>query len=374
MSGMLRIFGTPRMVRFFGVVFVSLFLSGPGQARAELGVEDVGPAGSPAVSYGGRGLSGLTYTGSDWYAVDDDGAIVPMTINLNLATGAVSSASAGSAVSITGDTEGIAWFADGNGGAGSLFVSNETGPAISQYTPAGESLTGLTVADVYSNATANRSLESLTISPDGQSLWTANEEALTVDGGPADMTTGTTVRLGRFERSGASFTAGPQYAYVTEPYQSGVPASGEANGVVDVAVAPDGTLLVLERQVTGNVFPARFENRIYAVDLAGATDVSSLAGGLDGETYTSVSKTLLWSGSFDISLSYVNYEGLAVGPQLADGSYSLLLISDADDQSGLSGTESIYALKLTGVVPEPATLGLLLCGAGVLLRRRRSAR
>lgn len=374
MSGMLRIFGTPRMFRFFGVVFVSLLLIGPGLARAELGVEDIGPAGSPAVSYGGRGLSGLTYTGSGWYAVDDDGAIVPMTIDLNPATGAVSSASADSAVSTPGDTEGIAWFADGNGGAGSLFVSNETGPAISQYTPAGGSLTGLTVPAVYSNATANLSLESLAISPDGQALWTANEEALTGDGSAATMATGTTVRLGRFDRSGSSFTAGPQYAYVTEPYQNGVPSSGEANGVVDVAVAPDGTLLVLERQVNTGGLIGRFENRIYAVDLAGATDVSSLTDGLDGETYTPVSKTLLWSGSFDISLSYVNYEGLAVGPQLADGSYSLLLISDADDQNGLSGTESLYALKLTGVVPEPATLGLLLCGAGVLLRRRRSVR
>lgn len=348
------------MARSLAYACILTLLLTPTLATAALSVS---PVGRFAAGYGDVGLSGLTFVGgSSYYAIDDNGAIVPMSIDVNSATGAVTSASTQTAVNIGGDTEGIAWDPTGNGGAGSLYVSNETGPAINQYTAAGASLSGVSVPSVYANARTNRSLESLAISPDVQQLWTANEEALTVDGPTATTLAGTTVRLGRFDRSGGSFSAGAQYAYTTDPYQASPVTGSEYNGVSDLAVLPDGTLLVLERQVnSGGAFGFQTENFIYAVDLAGATDVSGLAG-LDGQTFTQAGKSLLWSGTF---LSD-NYEGLAVGPELDNGDYSLLLIADGDG----SATESLYALRVSGVVPEPACLGVLAVSALGLRRRR----
>jgi hypothetical protein len=140
--------------------------------------------------------------------------------------------------------------------------------------------------------------------------------------------------------------------------------AGNTNGgVVDLVALPGGQLLVLERSAGLVSFPdIDLRNRIYLVDFLGATDVTGL-GALTVGTYTPVAKTLLWEGLF----SDDNFEGIALGPLLANGDRSLLLVSDDG-----SGAQSVLSLRLTGV-PEPGTA--LLLGAGVaLLAFRRAAR
>jgi len=117
---------------------------------------------------------------------------------------------------------------------------------------------------------------------------------------------------------------------------------------------------VLERSLSSLAFGVR----LYQVDFAGATDTSALAA-LAGTTYTPVTKTLLWSKS---GLG-ANFEGIALGPTLADGSASLLLV--ADDNGGTG--ETLYPLTIA-FVPEPGTGSLVLVALTGLALRRRTAR
>jgi len=66
--------------------------------------------------------------------------------------------------------------------------------------------------------------------------------------------------------------------------------------------------------------------QIFLASLAGATDVSKLDS-LAGQSYTPVRKTLLYDFARAGFLPD-NIEGLALGPRLADGSRTLVLVSD----------------------------------------------
>lgn len=344
------------------------FLSPLALASSPLSITDVGLYDLSNSIAAPGGLSGLTYAGGNqYYAVEDSGArLHPMTIYLNASTGAVTSASFGSSITLSGtDLEGVAYNAANN----SVYVSDETGATIKEYNLSGTLLSSVAVPAVYSSYRNNYSLESLSLQAGHQSLWTANEEALyeasVVNDGPLSTTNaGTVVRLQKFD---SNLNAVRQWAYVTEPIISySSQTTAERSGVSDLSVLPNGKLLVLERQLNGEGifgYPA-FHNYIYEVDLTTGTDVSGLTSGLAGATYTAVTKTLLWHSAFGLA----NFEGITLGPQLANGDYSLLLISDGDGNP----SESLYALRLSGAIPEPTTWTLLLTGACLSLFRRRS--
>ncbi len=335
---------------------------------AQLSLTDVGKYDISGVPSGQEGLSGITWAGgSTYYAAEDSGGrLHKLTININSSTGGIiGSPTDDSQVGLNGrtDMEGVAYI-----GSGQVYVSDETGATITKYNVSGGSSTGsISVPDVYTAYRDNRSLESLTRQSNGASIWTANEEALygttnggmSVDDGPEAGSTGTVVRLQKFD---SSLSAVGQWAYQTDS------TSGH-RGVSDLCVLPDGRLLVLEREVYFDFSPFGFSNKIYLVDFDGATDVSGIDS-LNGATYTKVTKTELWSGSFGNDM----YEGICLGPELNDGSHSLLLISDGDtiSSSGFSENvnESIYALKLSGVVPEPVTILMLLVGLGFIRTRQ----
>ncbi len=66
--------------------------------------------------------------------------------------------------------------------------------------------------------------------------------------------------------------------------------------------------------------------QLFLASLPGATDVSKLDA-LAGQSYTPVRKTLLYDFARAGFLPD-NVEGLAFGPNLADGSRTLVLVSD----------------------------------------------
>jgi hypothetical protein len=136
--------------------------------------------------------------------------------------------------------------------------------------------------------------------------------------------------------------------------------TAERSGVSDLLALPDGRLLVLERELGGTFIPD-FRNRIYLVDFTGATDTSAISS-LNSATFTGLTKTLLWEGNF----ANDNFEGITLGPQLANGDYSIILVSD---DGGGTNAQSLYALRISGV-PEPG--GLALLGLVGLLTMRRS--
>ena len=202
---------------------------------------------------------------------------------------------------------------------------------------------------VYDSIRPNYGFESLGREEDGETMWTANEEALKMDGPLASPSTGTIVRIQEIDAED-----GPtkQVAYLTDattyPIKFPPGAVGEdRSGFSALLPLDDDRLLVLERGLVGSASGlGEFRIRIYLADLEDATDVSGAAflGGLAGRSdWEPARKTLLFERRFGLPVS--NFEGMAFGPRLANGERSILLIAD----NGGGTWQSIYALRLRGV-------------------------
>jgi hypothetical protein len=261
-------------------------------------------------------FSGLVWAGgSDYFTVSDKvRAIFPMTIALDPASGKILSASIGTAIPVTtklGDFEGVTFVPDKR----QVFVSTETGNGIFGFDLRKRVMIPVAVPPIFSQARDNKSLESLTYDATAGNFWTANEEALKCDGPMSAREHGTVVRLQRFD---ADFRPLAQFAYVTEPSFFRVPGGG--TGVSDLALLPNGELLVLERVVGTFGLSAK----IFRAEVRGATDITKVPE-LIGEKYTPAGKTLIFGRP---TLSN-NFEGIALGPVLADGWRSLILVADS---------------------------------------------
>ena len=202
---------------------------------------------------------------------------------------------------------------------------------------------------VYTTIRPNYGFEAITRTEDSESMWTANEEALTIDGPLASPSEGSIVRLQEFDDEGRPER---QVAYVTDPIGHAItspPAAvGEDRSGVSALIAlhDEDELLVLERALAGDASGmGGFRIRIYLTDADDATDVSAPAfrTGLAGRTdWKPAAKTLLFERRFGLPIA--NFEGMALGPRLANGDRSLLLIAD----NGGGTWQSIYALRLRG--------------------------
>ena len=273
-------------------------------------------------------LSGITYVdGDSYYAVSDDGSgIWPMQIGLDRATGVITNCVMGRNVRVGKDNEGIAW----NPQNRTVFVTDEASHAISEINPE----TGQLVAEVrlpehQRKRRSNRGLESLTLSPGGEFLWTANEEALAGDGDRSNEQKGTVVRLTRFRRQGdTTWTHDGEWAYLTDAIGGGN-TRRMRSGVSDLCVLEDGTLLVLERELSRKGVDPSYRARLYAVRLAreGAIDVER-----------PIAKKLL----FGADTGTANYEGVCLGPVLGNGDRTLVMVSDGGD----ADDERLYALRM----------------------------
>ena len=326
-----------------GALALAVLLASPAPAL-EVIDPGQGPVPLPAAATGARELSGVAWAGGDRYLAvsDDEPALYTLAITVDRTSGRIRAAAVTARTPLDQgvDLEGVAYAGDGT-----VYVSDEDGPAIRRHMVAtGASRGAVAVPERFATARRNLSLESLALAPDGRALWTANEEALKGDG-PTNQASdggGTLVRLQRLRAdAGGPWRPAGQWTYRVdgmEPFLGRGPS-----GVVDLAVLPDGTLLVLERAagVTGLAgdppsAQVGLRSRIYAVDLRGATDTSRLPR-LDG-TVAAARKHLLWEGVFPRH----NFEGMALGPPLENGDRSLVLI--ADDGNGLD--QGLYALRL----------------------------
>jgi len=301
-------------------------------------------------------LSGATYVGPvndglhRFLAVQDSGNhLFAIDVALN-ANGSLGSATAVSKTLLSPgfDFEGVVY----NGPErNTVYVSEEDTPSVREYDLAtGLQIDALPIPAVFANKRANFGFESLTKHASTGVLWTANEEALTVDGPISSLAAGTYVRLQSFIESGGSATAGAQYAYRVNPIHAGTSVdSNTRSGLSDLVALPDGTLLALERSLASAIPP--FQSRIYQIDFTGATDVSvpPFDAGLIEQTFTPVGKTLLWSGQAGGGFGQ-NLEGLALGPQLANGNWSLLGVVDSGDPIS---NNTIVAFEL---IPPPCSL------------------
>jgi hypothetical protein len=260
-------------------------------------------------------LSGITWAGGNlFYAVaDHPNLLVPITLEIHSATGRIVRGNFGTPIPVqtpVSDFEGVAYVA----ATKTFYISAEERPAVISFQP-GDAVQLQPVPRIFSEAAKNLGLEAITGNDTAGRFWIANEEALRPDG-PLSGTTGTLVRLQQFD---AQFRPVAQYAWRTESAAFRFRNSG--NGVSDLCLLPDGRLLVLER---GFAFGG-LQVRLFLADFKGATDVSEQLSLVDVD-FVPAQKTLL----FEELTGFVNYEGIALGPTLDDGSRSLILIADSN--------------------------------------------
>jgi 3-phytase len=261
-------------------------------------------------------FSGITWTRDDTYYVVSNRAqaLFPLRIEVQ-PSGAIASARVGAKIPVTtrlDDFEGIAYWPDRD----RLYVSTERPPGIVGFNRMGDATFQVTVPPVFAKARRNKGLESLAYG--AGAFWTGNEDTLQGDGNPSSAREGAVARLQKFDER---FRPVAQFAYQTDT--SLMRASDSGTGLTDLLVLPDGTLLALERVVGLGLLA-----KIYRIEFEGATDISALRS-LAGAEFTPVKKRLL----YERHTGGRNFEGLALGPELADGWRSLILIADSGGKS-----------------------------------------
>jgi hypothetical protein len=356
------------------IIFINFLWSNVASASMNItGLEFIGEASLPTGLIFQKteigGLSGITYDRKNdlYYAISDDrGQKAPprfYTLKIDLSKGKLDKNNL-SIVGVTTlldennqtysagltDTEGIALT-----NKDTVFISSEgdtrqlINPFIKEFfLSTGKNLSTLTIPDKFlpdrnakKGTRNNLGFESLTISPDNKSLFTASENALIQDGAAAKPGTGTRCRILQYNLE----TNRPEkeYLYQTEPVTQRINLTGQfSSGLPDLlALDNQGNLLSIERSFTG----IGFGIFIFQVALANSDNISNIDS-LTGRDLTKIKpaqkKLLLDLRNFDFALD--NIEGLTLGPKLSDGQQSLILISD-NNFNGLQRTQ-ILAFKL----------------------------
>ena len=126
-----------------------------------------------------------------------------------------------------------------------------------------------------------------------------------------------------------------QYVYVMDAPEAHSKASEYAMGVSELVALGNGRLLVLEREfyVPKLKLGAFVQCKIYEIEPGKEFVLPENA--VIGEDTKYLSKRLVHSFKTKLSIfnkSIANYEGMCLGPQLADGSVALILVSDSQNQ------------------------------------------
>lgn len=249
------------------------------------------------------------------------------------------------------DSEGIALTRSDH-----LFVSSEglpqrdprVPPAIVEYTRRVDYVGPLTIPPKFlppatgpldHGVRQNEGFESLTLSPDEQRLFTATETSLAQDGERATVDRGTTARLLEFVSSGGRFVAAREYPYPLDPVPNpGFTPRFVINGLVELLALGGTEFLSMDRgyaeEAGDNGRRATFI-RIYRMSIDDATDISGMES-IRGRTgLKAVRKRLVLDLNTVQELppelrvaALDNFEGICLGPSLADGSRTLLIVSD----------------------------------------------
>ena len=329
-----------RLVLFLFCLGISTALSALASERGELTLSLAGPRHLVSIpKY--ADMSGITWSGSNttFYVVRDGGSVTSngcfvhtMRVQLDKQGRCMKRPrlSKGTLLEGAQDAEGIAR----DPLCGTIWISDEADASIREYNLASGKRTGraVEVPRIFAaQMRGNLSLESLTISPDGKVMWTANEEALKVDGEAATVANGTVVRLVKFGRADGfdEWRLEGMWAYLCEKVGPKHPVK---SGVSDLCALPDGSVLVLERECSygtlgvARIYRPQFEMATDVKDVAALTNAVYLAA-RKGEALIEIADGEQF-GQGVLQANVACYEGLCLGPQNQDGSYNLMIVSD----------------------------------------------
>lgn len=239
------------------------------------------------------------------------------------------------------DLEAIAKVSDST-----IVVSSEGKAFLKEYpivTLEGKSLashtSGLWQQDfMASDFYPNYIFESLAYDSIGKKLWTISESTMRKDGECSTSENGVANKLRLMAFDWGHMDRHPlcqSYAYLMDEPTVNRKAQTYVMGVSELCVLEDGQLLVLEREafVPKVKLGAFCKCKLYLVNPKEAP-VFSMSEAFS-DTTRFVKKKLLLEWKTTLSLlgrSFANYEGMCLGPKLANGNQVIILLSDSQDQ------------------------------------------
>jgi hypothetical protein len=328
------------------------------------------------------GISGLAYDTANnrYYGISDDrsqfGAARFYTLNLDpntLATTGVNITGVTTLKDASGKTFGLNTL-DPEGialtGKGTVFVSSEgevnsaadrvTDPFVKEFSlTTGQEVRSLVLPTKFlpkftdtnqngvidsgdsqiSGIRNNLAFESLTITPDQKTLYTATENALLQDGDKTTINSGSNNRIIQYNLTTGA--AEKEYLYIADAIAKAPnPATPLADsGLVDLLAIDDrGTFLALERSFAAG---QGITIKVYEVNIQGATDIRNIESltALTANQLNAIAPTqkrlVLDLDTLKLPNSDGNHpngtdniEGISFGPKLADGRQSIVLVSD----------------------------------------------
>jgi hypothetical protein len=200
----------------------------------------------------------------------------------------------------------------------------------------------------------NLAFESLNIIPVQRDLITASEGALVQDGPAADLGQESWARILEYRLS--SGQPGEEFVYVVNPVAEipNPPDAFRVNGLVELLPLDNiGTMLAMERSFSVGVGNTIW---LYEIETQGATNVapyfSFFPNGFSQSpvSFEPVMKRLILNVEADLGIEPDNLEGMALGPQIPDGRFPLILVSDNNFTPGQTTPFIALALDLA-VVP-----------------------
>lgn len=282
--------------------------------------------------------SGITHINGNKYAVVSDKSATDgffmFTIDIDSVSGELldvrEDGFSGDSV-CGGDCEGIAWCEH----TSSFFVCREAHSDIVEFDSIGK-MTGrsLVIPDMYKSGMGNKGFESLTYDGHEHLFWTVNESTLPADGVRATSTNGVENIL-RLQSFGDDLQPEAQYLYKMDAPSANARSSEYAMGVSELLALGDGRLLVLEREFFVPKIKLGSVVKCKLYEIKPDEHDKILPGTSVSDSVRYVSKRLVHSFETRLNLfnrKLANYEGMCIGPTLADGSVVIVLVSDSQSR------------------------------------------
>ncbi len=278
--------------------------------------------------------SGITYLGGDKYAVVSDKSgsdgFYTFRIKVDSLSGEilnVENLGFNDLGTNYSDIEGIAY----NDKSGRIYLCSEKAGKIIEYDYFRKEKTGneLALSEYYPEQKGNGGIESVSYNSSTDKIWTINEMPISKDD------TGTSKYKLRINSFDSSFCHSATYAYEMDSYENKNNPYMHVEGVSELAALDDGRLLVLERvfHVPQLKIGAYCICRVYLVNPQKSICISNEQIQDSEKAFMQKEKLCEWKTKLSLFKHKIaNFEGMCLGPKLADGKQILLFVSDSQNQ------------------------------------------